>query len=219
MRASIKIAGVATAALFALAACTDPTYGPGGERQRTAQGAAIGAGIGAVLGGTIKSGDDRVENAIVGAAIGGLVGGAIGNNLDKQAEELNQSLSSDIGVINTGDALIVRMPQDILFAVDSSTVRPDLRNDLLILADSLNTYPDTTVTVVGHTDNTGSAEYNQGLSERRANSVASVLINAGVSGGRLIAIGAGEDQPIATNQTAEGRAQNRRVDITIRPNS
>ncbi|MDU8944778.1 OmpA family protein [Ovoidimarina sediminis] len=218
MTLNVKFTGVAVAALFALGACTDPAYGPGGERQRTAQGAAIGAGIGAALGGTIKSGDDRVENAIIGAAIGGLVGGAIGNSLDKQAQELNQSLSSDVGVINTGDSLIVRMPQDILFAVDSAQVRPDLRADLFTLADSLNRYPDTTVTIVGHTDNTGSAAYNQDLSERRANAVRAVLINAGVAPARIRALGAGEAQPIATNQTAEGRALNRRVDITIRPN-
>ncbi len=218
MTLKMKFAGASVLALFALGACTDPAYGPGGERQRTAQGAAIGAGVGAAIGGTIKSGDDRVENALIGAAIGGLVGGAIGNSLDKQAQELNQSLSNDIGVIRQGDALIVRMPQDILFPVDSAVVNPGLRADLFTLADSLNRYPDTTVTVVGHTDNTGSAAYNQDLSERRASAVRAVLINAGVSPARIRAIGAGENQPIATNQTADGRALNRRVDITIRAN-
>ena len=218
MTLKMKIAGASVLALFALGACTDPAYGPGGERQRTAQGAAIGAGVGAAIGGTIKSGDDRVENALIGAAIGGLVGGAIGNSLDKQAQELNQSLSNDIGVIRQGDALIVRMPQDILFPVDSAVVNPGLRADLFTLADSLNRYPDTTVAVVGHTDNTGSAAYNQDLSERRADAVRAVLINAGVSPARIRAIGAGENQPIATNQTADGRALNRRVDITIRAN-
>ena len=218
MTLKMKFAGASVLALFALGACTDPAYGPGGERQRTAQGAAIGAGVGAAIGGTIKSGDDGVENALIGAAIGGLVGGAIGNSLDKQAQELNQSLSNDIGVIRQGDALIVRMPQDILFPVDSAVVNPGLRADLFTLADSLNRYPDTTVTVVGHTDNTGSAAYNQDLSERRASAVRAVLINAGVSPARIRAIGAGENQPIATNQTADGRALNRRVDITIRAN-
>ena len=218
MTLKMKIASASVLALFAVGACTDPAYGPGGERQRTAQGAAIGAGVGAAIGGTIKSGDDRVENALIGAAIGGLVGGAIGNSLDKQAQELNQSLSNDIGVIRQGDALIVRMPQDILFPVDSAVVNPGLRADLFTLADSLNRYPDTTVAVVGHTDNTGSAAYNQDLSERRASAVRAVLINAGVSPARIRAIGAGENQPIATNQTADGRALNRRVDITIRAN-
>lgn len=218
MTLKMKIASASVLALFAVGACTDPAYGPGGERQRTAQGAAIGAGVGAAIGGTIKSGDDRVENALIGAAIGGLVGGAIGNSLDKQAQELNQSLSNDIGVIRQGDALIVRMPQDILFPVDSAVVNPGLRADLFTLADSLNRYPDTTVAVVGHTDNTGSAAYNQDLSERRADAVRAVLINAGVSPARIRAIGAGENQPIATNQTADGRALNRRVDITIRAN-
>ena len=91
------------------------------------------------------------------------------------------------------------------------------RSDLFVLSDSLNKYPDSFVTIVGHTDNTGSAGYNQNLSERRAQSVASVLVSGGVPQGRLDIVGAGENQPIATNQTADGRAQNRRVDITITP--
>jgi len=131
---------------------------------------------------------------------------------------LNRDLGNNIDVINTGDELIVRMPQDILFAFDSDRVRPDLRADLFTLADSLQRYPDTTVQIIGHTDNVGSASYNQNLSERRASSVGSVLVNAGVPGSRLRIFGAGEDQPIASNLTEEGRAQNRRVDIVIRPN-
>ncbi len=209
----------AVAAIGILAGCaTDTTmYQPGGERQRTAQGAAAGAALGAVLGGTRKSGNDRIRNAAGGAVIGGLVGAAVGSVLDKQAAELRGSLDSDIGVINTGNELVVRMPQDILFATDSATVQAGLRADLFSLADNLQRYPNSTVTVVGHTDNTGSAAYNQDLSERRASAVASVLIGAGVSAGRIRTIGAGENQPISTNGTAEGRALNRRVDITITP--
>ena len=102
-------------------------------------------------------------------------------------------------------------------STDSASLNPQLRSDLFVLADSLNKYPDSVVTVTGHTDNTGSAGYNQALSERRAQSVAAVLRSGGVSGTRLNVVGAGENQPIATNQTAAGRAQNRRVDITITP--
>jgi outer membrane protein OmpA-like peptidoglycan-associated protein len=159
-----------------------------------------------------------VRGAAVGAAIGAAGGAVVGNILDKQAQELNRDLGNNIDVINTGDELIVRMPQDILFAFDSDRVRPDLRADLFTLADSLQRYPDTTVQIIGHTDNVGSASYNQNLSERRASSVGSVLVNAGVPGSRLRIFGAGEDQPIASNLTEEGRAQNRRVDIVIRPN-
>ncbi|MEL6753418.1 MAG: OmpA family protein, partial [Pseudomonadota bacterium] len=104
-------------------------------------------------------------------------------------------------------------------AVDSAQLRPDLRADLFTLSESLQRYPDSTVQIVGHTDNTGTASYNQGLSERRAQSVAAVLVNAGVPSFRLRTFGAGENQPIASNLTPEGRQQNRRVDIVIRPNT
>jgi outer membrane protein OmpA-like peptidoglycan-associated protein len=109
------------------------------------------------------------------------------------------------------------MPNNILFDFDSAVVRADLQQDLRTLAASLRNYPDSSIQVIGHTDNTGAASYNQNLSERRAASVVSVLRNAGVDGRRLVAIGRGEDQPIATNLNAEGRAQNRRVEIVITP--
>ena len=207
------------ASLVALSACaTDPSQYPGTEGQRTQQGALTGAAIGALIGGTLESGNDRVRNAALGAAIGAAAGGIIGNALDAQAAELSQDFSNgQIDVINTGSELIVRMPESILFATDSATLNPQLRSDLFVLADSLNKYPATVVTITGHTDNTGTAGYNQNLSERRADAVAAVLLSGGVAGTRLNPVGAGENQPIATNQTAEGRAQNRRVDITITP--
>jgi outer membrane protein OmpA-like peptidoglycan-associated protein len=209
---------IGTVSLFALAACNDPSQYPGTDGDRTRQGAIAGAAIGAVLGGTRESGSDRLRNAAVGAAIGAAAGGLVGNAMDAQAAELRQDFgNSEIDVINTGSELIVRMPEAILFATDSASLNPQLRSDLFVLADSLNKYPDSVVTVTGHTDNTGSASYNQALSERRAQSVAAVLRSGGVSGMRLNVVGAGENQPIATNQTAAGRAQNRRVDITITP--
>jgi len=113
----------------------------------------------------------------------------------------------------------VTMPQDILFDVSSSAIQPALRTDLATVATSLQNYPDTTVQVIGHTDSTGSAAYNQSLSERRANSVANVLLDNGVPSSRVRPIGRGEDQPVASNLTPEGRAQNRRVDIVILPNA
>ena len=218
MRLKNKPLIMGAAGLLALTACTDPAYQAGGERQRTGQGAAIGAAIGGLLGATRESGNDRVRNAAVGAAIGAAVGGAIGYSLDQQAAELRNDFGNgEIDVINTGNELIVRMPEAILFATDSAQLNSQLRSDLFVLADSLNKYPQSIVTVTGHTDNTGTAAYNQDLSERRAWSVASVLQSGGVAGSRINAVGAGENQPIATNQTAAGRAQNRRVDITITP--
>lgn len=208
---------LSAAGLLFIAGCTTTTTGPGGELERTRQGAITGAVIGGVIGG-ISDNDDRLENAAIGAAIGAAGGAIVGNILDKQAEELRRDLDGDIGVIRTGDALIVRMPQDILFDFDSAVVQPGLRSDLLTLAESLRRYPETTVEVTGHTDEVGSVSYNRDLSLRRANAVASVLIQAGVPQARIRTFGAGEDQPIATNATAEGRAANRRVDITIREN-
>lgn len=214
---------VAATGLIGLTACTD-TYGPSynastDPNANRNSGAITGALIGGVFGAT-RRGDDKLAKAATGAMIGGLIGGAIGNQLDKQAQELRRDLDTNgVSVVNTGKQLIVTMPQDVLFATDSSAVRPDLQRDLYTLAGSLNRYPDTTVEVVGHTDNTGDASYNQRLSQQRADSVAQVLIGAGVPRSRLVAYGRGEDQPIASNLTVEGRAQNRRVEFIIRPNN
>ena len=218
MRVAKKPALIAVVGAMVVAGCTDPRFQSGGELERTGQGALPGAVIGGLIGGIEESGNDRVRGALTGAAIGAAGGAIVGNILDKQAQELRRDLGNEVEVINTGDELIVRMPQDILFAVDSAQLRPDLRADLFTLADSLQRYPDSTVQIVGHTDNTGTASYNQGLSERRAQSVATALTSAGVPSFRLRTFGAGENQPIASNLTPEGRQQNRRVDIVIQPN-
>jgi outer membrane protein OmpA-like peptidoglycan-associated protein len=202
-----------------LSACTPTDVDTGKPRQRTTEGAVGGAVVGALLGAAL--GDDaesRRRGAAIGAVVGGGAGAAIGNNLDKQAAELRNSVDGRIQIINQGDYLLVRMPQDLLFAIDSDRVSASLQDDLGALANNLRRYPNSVVEVVGHTDNTGSAAYNQDLSSRRAGSVASILISNGVSSGRIRAYGRGEDQPIASNLTVAGRAQNRRVDITIRPN-
>lgn len=204
---------------FVLVACTPTDVDTGKPRQRTGEGAAIGAIGGALIGAAL--GDDaeaRRRGAAIGAVVGAGAGAAVGYNLDQQAAELRSSVDSRIQIINQGDYLIVRMPQDILFAVDSATVAPGLRDDLGALAANLKRYPNSTVEIVGHTDSTGAAAYNMDLSQRRASAVGSVLIGNGISSGRIRTIGRGEDQPIASNQTVSGRAQNRRVDIYIRPN-
>jgi outer membrane protein OmpA-like peptidoglycan-associated protein len=207
-----KAALAATLALAALAGCVQT--GPANNAQMgVLGGAALGSVVGAAMGG-----DNTGEQVATAAAVGALAGGAIGALLDRQKTELDQGFTNDIDVINTGNELIVRMPNGILFDVDSAAVYPQVRSDLNVLAGNLLRYPNSTVFVVGHTDNTGAAAYNQQLSERRAQSVASVLIAGGVNPGRIIATGRGEDQPIASNLTPEGRQENRRVDITIRPN-
>lgn len=189
---------------------------PEGERARS--GAITGAAVGAILGAaTGDNSGDSLRRAAVGGVLGGIAGGTVGTLLDRQAQELNRDLGNNVDVVNTGSELIVTMPQDILFATDSAVVRPDLQSDLRVLAASLQRYPDTRVAVIGHTDNTGSAAYNQSLSERRASSVASILRDSGVASWRVMAVGRGLTQPVASNATPEGRQQNRRVEIVITP--
>ncbi|KPU84262.1 membrane protein [Marinosulfonomonas sp. PRT-SC04] len=204
---------------FALTGCIQPSPEPQNGNTRTQNGALIGAGLGALLGATKESGSDRFKNAAIGAALGAGLGAIIGNQMDKQAAELRNSMGNDVKIVNTGDRLVVTMPQDILFDTDSALVRGGLRSDLHTLAANLQKYPDTTIDVLGHTDNTGAAEYNQNLSSRRASAVANVLMNAGVRPSRVRSFGRGEDEPVSSNQTTAGRQQNRRVEIVIRPAS
>ncbi|WP_019954515.1 OmpA family protein [Yoonia vestfoldensis] len=209
---------IAASSMLLVAAC-DPGMPNQGENTR--QGALIGA-LGGAAAGALVGGDGTVRErnraALVGAALGAGVGGGIGNSLDRQAEELRRALRSDVGVSNNGNNLVVVLSQDLLFATNSTQVSAQSQNDLLIVARSLNNYPNSTVNVIGHTDNVGSAAFNQDLSERRAQSVASVLRSGGVSSARIRSIGAGLNQPIASNATAEGRQLNRRVEIIITPN-
>lgn len=208
---------LAVAGALTLTACVDPNAYPDDPNARTKNGAVIGGLLGAAAGAATAKDGNEFKGAVLGGALGAGAGALVGADLDRQAAELRGSLNSNISVTNTGDYLIVNMPQDLLFAVDSAAVRPDLRADLNTVAASLLRYPNSTIQVIGHTDNTGSAAYNQDLSQRRAVSVASILREGGVPGGRVQAFGRGEDQPIASNLTPEGRAQNRRVEIIIRP--
>ena len=211
------IAAVLSGAMF-LGACTDPGQlnDPNNPNRNRDQGILLGAGLGALVG-NLAGGD--TEATMAGAVVGGVAGGLIGNELDKQEADLRASLGDDrVRIVNTGDRLIVTLPQDILFATDSFAVRPALMGDLRAVSRNLQSYPNSTVQVIGHTDNTGDAAYNQALSERRASSVANVLIGAGTSSARIVTIGRGEDVPVASNLSPEGRALNRRVEIVILPN-
>ncbi len=208
---------VALGGLLTLGACTDPGQinDPNNPNHNRNTGIAVGAGLGALVGNLI-GGD--TEATMAGALVGGAAGGLIGNQLDKQEADLRRDLGNgQVQITNTGDRLILSLPQDILFATDSFAVRSDLQRELRTIAGNLQAYPNSTVQVVGHTDNTGEAGYNQTLSLRRANAVAGVLIDAGVPSGRIVPQGRGEDQPVASNLTPEGRAANRRVEIVILP--
>ena len=202
---------VALTSAITLAGCTNP--------DGTAYNTGTGAGVGAVLGGLFGRAvsDDKTKGTIIGGVIGGAIGGAIGADLDRQEAALRAEMGSSVSIINTGSQLIVSLPEDITFATNSAVVKSSLIGDLNTLAASMNTYPNTTIEVVGHTDNTGTAAYNQALSEQRARAVRGILINT-VTPSRVIAYGVGETRPIESNASSAGRQANRRVEIFITPN-
>lgn len=210
------------AGAMTLGACTDPGQigaGPNDPNQKTKNGALIGAGAGALLGALVAGDGDRGDGALKGAVIGGAVGAGVGYSLDKQEADLRRQMDSNVVITNTGDRLIVTLPQDILFATDSTTVQPGLIDDLRALANNVNVYANSTLQVIGHTDSDGDAAYNQQLSEGRARAVSNILLSNGVPAGRVQSFGRGESQPIASNLTPQGKAQNRRVEIVILPNA
>ncbi len=209
---------IALSGVLGLTACDDMDD-PNSPNSNAQTGALIGAGLGAIVGASGETdAGDRNRGALVGALVGAGLGAGAGTLLDRQEAELRQQLGSNATIVNNGNQLIVTLPQDILFATNSANLSGALRGDLTALASSINRYPNTTVNVIGHADNTGGAAFNQDLSARRAQSVSSVLIQSGVSPNRIRSIGRGEDAPIASNLNAAGRAQNRRVEITITPN-
>jgi len=215
MKTRFSLLLVTTGAL-ALGACA-PTdqYGTStGNMSKTQQGAIAGA----VVGGLIGAGESR-SNAIKGAVIGATAGAVGGSILDQQQKALQDSLNNpNIRVVNNGSYLTVVMPETTLFATDSAAVGAQGQNDLYTIARNLNQYPNSRIQVIGHTDSTGSAAYNQDLSERRARSVSGILSAGGVNNSRIATSGRGASAPVASNDTAAGRAQNRRVEILIIPN-
>lgn len=207
----------AIAALALTGACvTDPVTGE--QRISKAGIGAVGGALGGYLLGDIVGGrQDRTEK-IVGAGIGALAGAGIGAYMDRQEREMRErTAGSDVEVVRRGDELILKMPSGITFATDSSTIQAQYRPTLDKVASVLDRYNQTYVDVYGHTDSRGSDAYNQSLSERRARAVADYLVMRGVESARLETLGYGETQPVATNDTEEGRAQNRRVEIKIVP--
>ncbi len=206
--------------VLALSACADQPTRIDDPNYRAQNGAMAGAVLGGILGSSQGgNADARLRSTLVGAAIGAAAGGAIGATLDNQAADLRNKIGNpNVTVTNMGKYLVVNLPDDVTFATDSASVRPDLAQELRSIAANLVSYPNSTIRVLGHTDNVGAAAYNADLSLRRAISVRDILAGAGVPGTRLSAIGMGEDSPIASNLSASGRAQNRRVEIIITPN-
>lgn len=210
MKTIERMALLAAFAGFAISGCKTPT--------KSQKGAAIGAGGGAVIGGVIgKVTGNTARGAIIGAVIGGVGGAVIGRKMDKQAEEM-QKVLGDAEVRREGEGIVINFKEKVLFGYDQAVLGAAAQANLDKLVKILNAYPDTDIQIIGHTDSKGSDEYNQGLSERRANAVVAYLRQDGITGTRLTAIGKGETDPIAGNDTEDDRALNRRVEFVITAN-
>lgn len=202
------IAAALLTSSVAFAGCATKT-GTGGLLGAGAGGAA-GAGIGAAVGG----GKGAAIGAIVGAAVGGTTGALIGRHMDKRAEQLDKDLK-DAKVERVGEGILVTFNSGILFDVNEADLKPAAKENITELAKVLQRYDDTDVLIAGHTDSTGKTEYNHTLSEKRANAVAEYAQAQGIKGVRIKTVGEGEDTPVADNDSEDGRAKNRRVEVAI----
>ena len=206
-----------TAVLLAGCASQNPYDNQPPSSNKTAKYGGLGALAGAAAGALISH-DNRGKGALIGAAIGGASGAGYGYYADKQEAELRQSMQgTGVEVQRQGDQIKLIMPGNITFATDSSEIVSNFYAPLNNLASSFKQFNQNSIEIVGFTDSTGSRQYNMDLSQRRAQSVATYLTAQGVDGTRLSTRGAGPDQPIASNATADGRAQNRRVEVNLRP--
>ena len=217
-----RLATVAVAlATMSLSACAsvDPYTGQS-RTSRAAYGAGIGALAGAAIGALTNTSHSREmqKNALIGAGIGALAGGGVGAYMDNQAQELSSELrGTGVSVSRNGDQIILNMPGNVTCPTTGSDVNSNFYPVLRSVAKVLTHFNQTLIDVQGFTDSSGSAEFNQNLSQQRANSVAAYLAGQGVAPGRMIVTGRGEAAPIASNATPEGKAQNRRVEIQISP--
>ncbi|WP_043531278.1 OmpA family protein [Litchfieldella xinjiangensis] len=207
------------AVVFVAGCATSDPYGGETQRNKTLTGAGIGAAIGAATGVLTGEGStSRRDRALIGAAVGAAAGGGIGAYMDRQEQQLRERMQgTGIEVDRQGDEIVLNMPSSVTFGFDSSELTPSARSALNDVAMVLTEYPETTVNIAGHTDSTGAADYNQRLSERRAETVGTYLMQNGVQRQRLSMRGYGFSQPVASNDTEQGRAQNRRVEITLTP--
>ena len=221
MRAKLLFSAVSMSALLATAACTttDP-YSSTPTRNNTGTGAIAGAVGGALLGyltNTSNSEEGR-KNALIGAGVGALGGAAVGQYMDRQQRALEAELSgSGVGVARQGDNLVLRMPSDVTFATNQSNIDARFNSTLTDVAGVLRQYDQSLIDVIGHTDSSGGDAINQPLSERRASAVADFLLRGGVQRERLFVAGNSSRNPVADNGSPQGRAENRRVEILIRP--
>ena len=212
---------VVIAVAFSLIGVGCTTVNPYTREEQTSKatkGAAIGAAVGAVAGLLTKG--DKLQNALIGAGVGAIGGGGVGYYMDVQEAKLRQKLEgTGVSVTREGNNITLNMPGNITFASNSADLNQQFFGVLDSVALVLKEYNKTVVEVAGHTDSTGSRQLNQSLSERRASTVANYLAGRGIDSKRFIIVGAADTHPVATNATPEGRAQNRRVELTIVPPS
>mgnify|MGYP001019240157 FL=1 len=218
MKKSIITIALLLSGTVALSGCTTNPYT--GESQ--AGNAGIGAGLGAVLGAGVgvlsSSKKDRGKGALIGAAAGAALGGGAGYYMDVQEAKLRDKMKgTGVSVTRNGDNIILNMPSNVTFDSSSSNLKPAGANTLTGVAMVLKEYPKTAVNIIGYTDSTGTRALNMKLSQQRADSVGSSLITQGVAANRIRTAGMGPDNPIASNSTEDGKAQNRRVEITLSP--
>lgn len=215
-----KIVAVITVAALALGACKSFDPFTGEEKYNsTTKGAAIGAGAGAVIGAISgKDAQERRKRALIGAGVGVLAGGAVGAYMDKQEADLRKQMQgTGVSVTRQGDNLILNMPSNITFKTGSADMNASFFKVLDGVGLVLKKYDKTVIEVAGHTDSVGKTDYNQALSQRRAEAVGQYLIGKDIKQERIITIGGGENHPVASNDTESGRAQNRRVELTLLP--
>ncbi|WP_140920469.1 OmpA family lipoprotein [Limnobaculum xujianqingii] len=209
---------IALSGTLAVSGCTTNPYTGESQVGDSGIGAGIGAVVGAGVGALSSSKKDRGKGALIGAAAGAAFGGSVGYYMDVQEAKLREKMAgTGVSVTRSGDQIILNMPNNVTFDTSSSTLKPAGANTLTGVAMVLKEYNKTAVNVVGHTDSTGSRQLNVNLSQQRAESVASSLITQGVAANRIHTQGVGPDQPIASNSTEDGKAQNRRVTITLSP--
>lgn len=214
---------IATSIFAILAGCAggSPYDNQQGQRSgpnKTAIYGGLGALGGAAIGAATSSKKDRTKGALIGAAVAGAAGAGYGYYVDKQEAELRRSMQgTGIDIQREGDNLTLVMPGNVTFATDSSNISGNFYGTLNNLAQSFNEYDQNTIEIIGHTDSTGPYQHNMDLSQRRAQSVANYLRSQGVNSMRMSVHGVGPDQPIADNNSAQGRQQNRRVEINLLP--
>lgn len=213
-----KLAALVIGGAFVLSSCS-AVQNANNTQKGAGIGVVAGSVIGGILGNNIGKGGNTALGAVIGAAVGGAAGGIIGNNMDKQAQKIEQVLpGAEVVRTEEGINLILDEKSNVTFEYNKSSLTSTAKENLNKLIEVFKEFPDTNLLIVGYTDNVGSQAYNLPLSEQRAKSVRDYLVEHGIAASRLTYLGKGIEEPIASNDTAEGRAKNRRVEIAITAN-